>query len=43
MKYRGVFNKDKQRSKPGSLIYTSEFGVVGDYDDIINTYRKMKK
>ena len=41
MKYRGVFKKNKEKSKPGCLIYTSDFGVSGDMKDIIEYFKKI--
>ncbi len=40
MKYRGIFNKDKENCEPGRLFYTAEFGSAGDREDIINKYKK---
>lgn len=43
MKYRGVFSKNKELSKPGCLVYTSEFGIAGDFKTIVDKYNKIKK
>lgn len=43
MKYRGVFKKDKERSKVGCLIYTSELGISGSLKDIMTKYNNMKQ
>ena len=39
MKYRGIFKKNKEKSKPGSLIYTSDFGVAGDIKAIVEQFK----
>lgn len=40
MKYRGIFNKDKENCEPGRLFYTAEFGSAGNKEEIITKYRK---
>ena len=41
MKYRGIFNKDKENCEPGRLFYTAEFGSAGNKEEIINKYKKF--
>lgn len=40
MKYRGLFEKDKENCEQGRLFYVGEFGASGSKEDIINKYKK---
>lgn len=43
MKYRGIFTKEKELSRQGCLVYTSNFGTSGSFENIMNKYKSMKK
>lgn len=41
MKYRGQFKKVKVDGVENGLVYESQFGASGSYNDIINEYQKI--